>query len=146
MPASAVAPATARVVLPRFVLKWFMFCSPLFGRHGLAGQPGGYGANVLVAHALGHGPHQVLRVVAALVGLPGPQLALDIAGVLAGDTREVAADAFIAGAVTALAGDDVVVPVAAQGELLAAGQQLILDVAALGLGHPHLAVVERRVG
>src|SRR5690606_33479134 len=88
----------------------------------LPGQPQGHRADISLIHALGNRQHQVQRVVVAGTVLPGAQLIGDVAGMLAGQRREVAAHTLVAGAMAALAGNDVALPVTDGGQLLAVGQ------------------------
>src|SRR5690625_4641283 len=110
------------------------------------GQPGGNRTDILVVQALGDGTHEVLRVIVALVGLPGTQLALDIAGMLTGDTGEDVAGTLVTWAVTALARDNVTIPVAHHGELLTACQQSLIGLAALCRCYRQLGIVSRHIG
>ena len=82
----------------------FMAGSPSIGLRGLGGEPGCDGLDISIAQASGDGPHEILRVVGAIAGLPGPQLCLDVAGMLTGNARENGAGPLVVRSMAALAG------------------------------------------
>src|SRR5690606_27989996 len=92
-----------------------MIFVPLVAGGVLVGKPYGDRVNIGIAHTAGDGTHQILGIVFAGAFLPGLQLCLDVTGVLAGNAGKYVARTLVAGAVAALAGNNVLGPVATLG-------------------------------